>query len=94
MRTNRLQPPEVDRQIPRTALKISEAAVSMGISRAGVYNLIKAGLLRPTPIGGRRVITLAELERFLREQGETDGEGPKGEYGLGIGVGRIDKGRS
>ena len=54
--------------------------------------MINAGLLKPTPIGGRRVITLAELERFLREQGATDGGGLGDEYGLGIGVGRMDGG--
>lgn len=52
-------------RIERLAFSIPEAAARLGICRASVYNLIKAGGLKPVKILGRTVITDGELRRFL-----------------------------
>jgi hypothetical protein len=56
------------RIVPRLALSKAEAALSLGIS---VDHLERHVLehLRVVYVGARRLIPVAEIERFLREQG-------------------------
>lgn len=50
---------------PKLAYKINEAATAVGISRSKLYQLIAAGELRKTRVGGRSVIRAADLEALL-----------------------------
>ena len=43
----------------------TESAVRLGISRAGVYELMARGELASLKIGRRRLIPAAELDRFI-----------------------------
>jgi excisionase family DNA binding protein len=47
------------------ALSVEEAAHYLGISRAGLYRIFKAGALRPARIGGRTVVRRVDLDNFL-----------------------------
>jgi excisionase family DNA binding protein len=49
------------------AYSVDEAARVLAISRRTVYELIAEGRLRSTKLYARRLVTRAELERFLAE---------------------------
>ena len=43
----------------------SEAARALGISKSGVYNLLRDGVLPSVRLGGRTLIRAADLEKFV-----------------------------
>lgn len=52
--------------IARRALRMTEAAHALGISRSAIYDLTRAGLLGYIRLaGGSRRIPLAEIDRFI-----------------------------
>lgn len=53
--------------LEKLAYRIPEAVAATGISRTGIYELIKAGRLRVRKVGTRTLIERAELERMVRE---------------------------
>jgi excisionase family DNA binding protein len=57
----------------RLAITIAELAFALGISQKTIRNQLAAGVfpIRSTKIGGRRIFSLTEVERFL------DGPGTK-----------------
>ncbi len=56
--------PDVPAQ-ERHALRINDATVFSGLSRASLYRAMKDGALRSVKIGKRRLILRADLEAFL-----------------------------
>jgi predicted DNA-binding transcriptional regulator AlpA len=52
------------------ALRIGDAAHSIGISKSKLYQLISAGEVHKTTIGGRSVVLAEELERYVRHCSE------------------------
>ncbi|MEW5686618.1 MAG: helix-turn-helix domain-containing protein [Pseudomonadota bacterium] len=57
------------------AYRITDAASAVGISRSKLYELIKAGAVRKTRIGGCSVIEAEELRRLLQQESATMREG-------------------
>lgn len=57
------QQPQTDRR----ALRVNDAARLYGVSRSTLYKLFSEGKLKPTMIGGRRLVPVAEMERLLAE---------------------------
>jgi excisionase family DNA binding protein len=53
--------------IPRLAYSMAEAAELLGISYISVHRLLKRGLIRSSTALRTKVISRAELEKFLRE---------------------------
>jgi excisionase family DNA binding protein len=53
-------------------LSVPEAAARLGIGRTFAWQLVHAGELRAVAVGRRRLVPVAELERFVaaRLQGE------------------------
>lgn len=51
----------------RLAYPVNEAAQLLGISRSTLYGLIGAGDVHAVKIGGRTLVTAAELDRYLAE---------------------------
>lgn len=51
----------------RLAYTVPETARLLGISRAGVYNLIHAGTVVSVKLGGRRLVRRADLEALLAD---------------------------
>jgi excisionase family DNA binding protein len=51
--------------VPRLALSVQDACKSINISRAKLYELMKAGQLGFTLIGSRRIVPVSELEALL-----------------------------
>lgn len=49
----------------RLALPVREAARRLSISESGAWNLIRRGELRATRIGGRTLLAVRELERYV-----------------------------
>ncbi len=49
----------------RLAIKIPEAVVACGLSRATLYELMAAGDLPFVKVGASRLIRVADLEAFL-----------------------------
>jgi excisionase family DNA binding protein len=54
----------------KLALRINEVIITAGISRSTIYNLMAAGKLRTTKIGGRRLVLLEDLQKLLLEGAE------------------------
>ena len=52
------------------AFQINQAALTLGISRSKLYQLIQAGEIVKARIGGRSVILADELERYVRHCAE------------------------
>jgi hypothetical protein len=52
-------------ELPPLRCEVQEAAQTLRMSRAQVYNRIKAGLLTAQKDGARTYITWAELERYV-----------------------------
>lgn len=50
----------------RYALGVEEAAESLGLSRWTIRSYIRDGKIRPTRIGRRVLIEIAEIERLLQ----------------------------
>ena len=52
---------------PQTAilLTVLEAATVLGVSRATIYRQIELGNLHAVKIGGRRLLTREEIQRFV-----------------------------
>ena len=48
--------------------RVNDACARLGISRTTLYQLIKAGELRPIEVGGRVVVAESELRRFVDEK--------------------------
>jgi len=49
----------------RLAYSPKEAAEKLGISRSSIYALMRAGTLRTTRAGARRLVPAVELDRLL-----------------------------
>ncbi len=49
----------------RHALRVNDATIFSGLSRASLYRAMKDGALRSIKIGKRRLILRADLEAFL-----------------------------
>lgn len=62
--------PEQGATIERSALSPSEAATSLGVSRAYLYNLLTTGRLASVKCGRRRLIRPAAIEQYLDELAE------------------------
>lgn len=59
-------PPTPPREIPILALRVPEAAKSIGISASLMYQLIREGKIKAVrPSDGRTVIPMDELKRYL-----------------------------
>lgn len=56
--------PDVPQQ-ERHALRVNDATIFSGLSRASLYRAMKDGVLRSVKIGKRRLILRADLEAFL-----------------------------
>ena len=52
------------------ALRPDAAARWLGLSRDSIERLIRAGRLRSFKVGSARLISLSELRRFVRDEGE------------------------
>ena len=50
---------------PYTLLSMDEAAAWLRVSRAGLYQYLNSGPLRSFRLGGKRRITLGDLEAFI-----------------------------
>lgn len=53
--------------VPRLALSVEEAAESLGICR-DTFDARVLPRLRTVPVGRRRLVPVAELERFLADR--------------------------
>ena len=53
-----------------TLLNVEQLTVRLNVSTPTVYKLLKSGELRCVKIGGRKLVTEAELERFINERAE------------------------
>lgn len=51
--------------VPRLALSVPETAQASGLSRAKLYELMKAGELKFRKCGSRRIILVADLQDCL-----------------------------
>lgn len=49
----------------KLALCPAEAALAIGLGRSKLYELIRAGEIRAKKSGGRTIIKIAELQRFI-----------------------------
>lgn len=58
--------------IPRTALRVEEAARSLGLSRTGLYRLIREGKIRVVKVGSRTVIPVSALDEILKRNAEAE----------------------
>jgi excisionase family DNA binding protein len=58
------------RPLPVFALTVGEAAQSIGIGRTRLYELITAGEIKSYTEGTRRMVSLAELRRYVGKRDE------------------------
>ena len=65
-----LQPPSGSHSTPLDAVCVSveEAAQRLGLGASFTWQLVSAGTLRSIKIGKRRLIPVAELDRFVAAQ--------------------------
>ncbi len=54
--------------IPRMAFKIEEAAQALGVNYHSVYRLIQRGKLKASNALRHKLISVAEINRFLAEE--------------------------
>lgn len=47
------------------ACSVSDAAKSIGVSRATIYNWMRAGMIDATRVGGRRLVRIESVRRLL-----------------------------
>ena len=59
--------------VTRRAFSIPEAAEALGISKSGLWALIRIGKVVPVRIGGRTLVTVVELDRLLGTPQATEG---------------------
>lgn len=52
----------------RLGLSMVEGARSVGLSRARFYEIVMSGEIRSVKTGGRRIVPVAAIERWLAEQ--------------------------
>lgn len=57
--------PEPDRELPVVAVTVEEAAEILRCGRTTVFQLLKEGRLKAVPVGRKRIISMAEIHRFL-----------------------------
>lgn len=50
---------------PRMAWSVEEVAMSLGVSRRLVYELIRTNALRSVKVGGRRLVRHDDLKSYL-----------------------------
>lgn len=62
-----MTPPRLNGQAPRLALSVDEAAASLGIHR-DTFDARVLPRLKTVPVGRRRLVPVAELERYLKER--------------------------
>lgn len=48
--------------------RVDDAAAYLGVSRVALYGLMNAGEIRYFKIGNRRIVPVAELDRFMAER--------------------------
>ena len=48
-------------------ISVTGTALVLGLGRTKIYQLLNAGDLRSTRVGGRRLVEFASAERFARE---------------------------
>lgn len=65
MNDKRLQDKE---HTPRLAVSVAEAAHALSTSRQHLYKLFKTGGLKSFKLGRRRLVRLAEIERYITER--------------------------
>lgn len=66
MRRNPDNPPPPPRDIPVYALRVADAAESIGISKSLMYQLIREGKIKAVhPSDGRTIVPVDELKRYL-----------------------------
>ncbi|HEY5232801.1 MAG TPA: helix-turn-helix domain-containing protein [Verrucomicrobiae bacterium] len=53
--------------VPKLAFSMREAASALGVSYITVHRLLKRGLLKSSSALRTKIISLAEIERFLKE---------------------------
>ncbi len=53
---------------PRLAVSVDEAAHALGVSRRHLYTLLETGELKSFTSRRRRLVRLAELERYVSER--------------------------
>jgi excisionase family DNA binding protein len=51
----------------RLSYSPAEAAAVLGLSRSGVYELVRAGRIKVVKVGARTLITRTALEAFLAD---------------------------
>jgi excisionase family DNA binding protein len=56
--------------VPKLALSIEQACQALTISRPTLYELIGADRLRTVRAGRRRLVPVAEIERFLAAEND------------------------
>ncbi len=61
----------------RMALKVREAAETLGVGRDAIYNAINRGEIRAIRFGGTLLVPQAELDRILGTPPEPDTAGVK-----------------
>lgn len=61
------EPEKVNPPAPRLAYSMQETADLLGVSYITVHRLIRRGLLRSSKALRHKLISRAEIERFLRE---------------------------
>lgn len=57
----------MSKKIKKALLTVDEARMTMNISRATIYRLFSEGSLRYVQIGSKRLVPIAEIERFIDE---------------------------
>lgn len=58
-------PPSPPESVPRLSYSVPEAAMAMGVSDSTVKRLIQDGTLASIKVKGRRMISIAAINRFL-----------------------------
>lgn len=68
MKRNPNNPPLPPREIPVYALRVADAAESIGISKSLMYQLIRDGKIKAVHVtDGRTVVSVDELKRYLTD---------------------------
>lgn len=52
------------------ALRINDAARTVGLGRTSIYELIKEGRLKTVKVAGRRLVPMAALRQLIEQSGE------------------------
>lgn len=61
------QPTTEHSPIPRAALRVDEAARTLGLSQTGLHRPVREGRIRIVKIGCRTVIPMAAIDELLKE---------------------------